>query len=230
MLFRSHKLTWDQFTKMEKGEFRKITKNQLRGIIGTIAELGRVDEKYATALEVAAGARLQSIVTEDDEAASTAIEFLKRNNIGRVRFLPLNKVHSYKPSAHALMISKKEGALGFAQDLVKFDSRYKDVFGNVFGDTVIMETLGKARQHLGKGRMVTLEGELLESGGALVGGSAPKTGIHFGTSERDDIDELINNVRKLETEKLQLASQLDDHGRDCHVGLRYEWDAWRQCL
>ena len=183
---------------------------QLRGIIGTIAELGRVDEKYATALEVAAGARLQSIVTEDDEAASTAIEFLKRNNIGRVRFLPINKVHSYKPSAHALIISKKEGALGFAQDLVKFDSRYKDVFGNVFGDTVIMETLGKARKHLGKGRMVTLEGELLESGGALVGGSAPKTGIHFGTSERDDIDELVNKVRALETEKLQLASQLGE--------------------
>ena len=183
---------------------------QLRGIIGTIAELGRVDEEYATALEVAAGARLQSIVTEDDGAAATAIEFLKRNNIGRVRFLPLNKVHSYKPSAHALMISNKESAIGFAQDLVKFDPRYKDVFGNVFGDTVIMESLGKARQYLGKGRMVTLEGELLEAGGALVGGSAPRTGIHFGTAERDDIDELANNVRALETEKLQLSSQVGE--------------------
>ena len=183
---------------------------ELRGIIGTIAELGRVDKKYATALEVAAGARLQSIVTEDDSAAATAIEFLKRNNIGRVRFLPINKVHSYKPSAHALIISKKEGAIGFAQDLVKFDSRYKDVFGNVFGDTVIMESLANARQHLGKGRMVTLEGELLESGGALVGGSTPKTGIHFGTSERGNIDELANKVRKLETEKLQLSSHLGE--------------------
>ena len=183
---------------------------QLRGIVGTIAELGIVDEKYATALEVAAGARMQSIVTEDDGAAATAIEFLKRNNIGRVRFLPLNKVHSYKPSAHALMISKKDGAIGFAQDLVKFDPRYKDVFGNVFGDTVIMENLRVARLHLGKGRMVTLEGELLEAGGALVGGAAPRTGIHFGTSEREDIDELANSVRALETEKLQFASQLGE--------------------
>ena len=183
---------------------------QLRGIIGTIAELGRVDEKYATALEVAAGARLQSIVTEDDSAAAAAIDFLKKNNIGRVRFLPLNKVHSYKPSAHALLISKKEEALGFAQDLVKFDGRYKDVFGNVFGDTVIMKTLTEARRHLGKGRMVTLEGELLEAGGALVGGAAPRTGIHFGTSERNNIDELRNQIRSLETEKLLLSSQLGE--------------------
>ena len=198
------------YTKGVKALLQCRDERKLRGIIGTIAELGRVDEKYATALEVAAGARLQSIVTEDDEAAATAIEFLKRNNIGRVRFLPLNKVHSYKPSAHALLVSKKEGALGFAQDLVKFDSRYKDVFGNVFGDTVIMKTLGKAREYLGTSRMVTLEGELLESGGALVGGSAPRIGIHFGTSERDNIDELSNNIRKIETEKLQLSSQLGE--------------------
>ena len=198
------------YTKGVKALLQCRDERKLRGIIGTIAELGRVDGKYATALEVAAGARLQSIVTEDDEAAATAIDFLKRNNVGRVRFLPLNKVHSYKPSAHALLVSKKEGALGFAQDLVKFDSRYNDVFGNVFGDTVIMETLGKAREHLGTSRMVTLEGELLESGGALVGGSAPRIGIHFGTSERDNIDELADNIRKLETEKLQLSSQLGE--------------------
>ena len=73
-----------------------------------------------------------------------------------------------------------------------------------------MESLREARQHLGKGRMVTLEGELLEAGGALVGGSAPRTGIHFGTSERDDIDELANSVRALETEKLQLSSQVGE--------------------
>jgi len=185
-------------------------KGELRGIIGTIAELGRVDEKYATALETAAGARMQSIVTEDDSAAASAIDFLKRNNIGRVRFLPLNKVHSYKPSAHALLISKNEGALGFAQDLVKFDSRYGNVFGNVFGDTVIMDSLNRARKYLGKGRMVTLQGELLESGGALVGGSAPRTGVHFGKSERDDIDELTNDIRNLEAQKLQLSSELNE--------------------
>lgn len=185
-------------------------KGELRGIIGTIAELGRVDEKYATALETAAGARMQSIVTEDDSAAASAIDFLKRNNIGRVRFLPLNKVHSYKPSAHALLISKNEGALGFAQDLVKFDSRYGNVFGNVFGDTVIMDSLNRARKYLGKGRMVTLQGELLESGGALVGGSAPRTGVHFGKSERDDIDELTNDIRNLEAQKLQFSSELNE--------------------
>ena len=181
---------------------------KLDGIVGTIAELGRVDEKYATALEVAAGANLQSIVTENDEAAAKAINFLKTNRIGRVRFLPLNKVHSYKPRANALLISKKPGALGFAQDLVKFDRRYKDAFGNVFGDTVIMDTLTNARENLGKGRMVTLQGELLESGGALIGGAAPRSGIHFGTSERGDIDKLTSEIKSLDGEKLKLSSEI----------------------
>ena len=124
------------YAKGVKAVLQCRDEGKLKGIIGTIAELGRVDEEYATALEVAAGARLQSIVTENDMAAAEAIQFLKRNNIGRVRFLPLNKIHTYKPSAHALLIAKKDGAIGFAQDLVKFDSRYKDAFGNVFGDTV----------------------------------------------------------------------------------------------
>ena len=198
------------YAKGVKAVLQCRDEGKLKGIIGTIAELGRVDEEYATALEVAAGARLQSIVTENDMAAAEAIQFLKRNNIGRVRFLPLNKIHSYKPSAHALLISKKDGAIGFAQDLVKFDSRYKDAFGNVFGDTVIMESLNDAREHLGKGRMVTLQGELLEGGGALVGGATPRTGIHFGTSDRDDIDELTASIRKLEAEKLQISAELGE--------------------
>ena len=202
------------YTKGVKALLECRDKGELRGIIGTIAELGRVDEQYSTALEVAAGARMQSIVTEDDSAATAAIDFLKRNNIGRVRFLPLNKVHSYRPSAHALLISKKDGALGFAQDLVEFDSQYSNVFGNVFGDTVIMNSLNLARKYLGKGRMVTLQGEVLENGGALVGGAAPRTGIHFGTSERGDIDELSNGIRNFEAEKLQLSSELHEIIRD----------------
>ena len=159
---------------------------------------------------MAAGARLQSIVTENDRAAADAIEFLKRNNIGRVRFLPLNRIHSYKPSAAAILISKKTSAIGFAQDLVKFDSRYKDAFGNVFGDTVIMDSLSNARKYLGKGRMVTLQGEVLESGGALVGGSAPRTGVGFGTVDRTEIDGLSAEIGNLDAEKLQKSSALGE--------------------
>ena len=187
---------------------------KLSGIIGTVAELGRVDKEYATALEVAAGARLQSIVTENDRAAAEAIEFLKRNNIGRVRFLPLNKIHSYKPSAAAILISKKPGAVGFAQNLVKFDPRYKDAFGNVFGDTVIIDSLSNARRHLGKGRMVTLQGELLESGGALVGGAAPRTGISFGTEDRTEIDNLTAKIGNLDASMNHIFNEKGSNDAD----------------
>ena len=178
----------------------------LPGIVGTIAELGRVDEEHALALEVAAGGRMQSVVVEDDAAAGTAIEFLKQRRLGRVRFLPLNKLRRYRPRANALLLLKQPGAIGFAQELVQFDPRYADAFGNVFGDTVIMHSLREARTLLGKGRMVTLEGELLEPGGAMTGGSSPRARVHFATGDRATLDELATLVKVAQAHNLELGA------------------------
>ncbi|MEC9336808.1 MAG: hypothetical protein VYC68_04825, partial [Candidatus Thermoplasmatota archaeon] len=178
----------------------------LPGVVGTIAELGRVDEEHALALEVAAGGRMQSVVVEDDAAAETAIEFLKQRRLGRVRFLPLNKLRRYRPRANALLLLKQPGAIGFAQELVQFDSRYADAFGNVFGDTVIMRSLREARTLLGKGRMVTLEGELLEPGGAMTGGSSPRARVHFATGDRATLDELATGVKVAQARNLELGA------------------------
>ena len=178
----------------------------LPGIVGTIAELGRVDEEHALALEVAAGGRMQSVVVEDDAAAGTAIKFLKQRRLGRVRFLPLNKLRRYRPRANALLLLKQPGAIGFAQELVQFDPRYADAFGNVFGDTVIMHSLREARTLLGKGRMVTLEGELLEPGGAMTGGSSPRARVHFATGDRATLDELATLVKVAQAHNLELGA------------------------
>ena len=174
--------------------------------MGTVAELGRVDEEHALALEVAAGGRMQSVVVEDDAAAGTAIEFLKQRRLGRVRFLPLNKLRRYRPRANALLLLKQPGAVGFAQELVQFDPRYADAFGNIFGDTVIMRSLREARTLLGKGRMVTLEGELLEPGGAMTGGSPPRARVHFATGDRATLDELAARVKAAQARSLDLGA------------------------
>lgn len=149
-------------------------KGQLKGIHGTIAELGKVDSKNETALQVAAGPRLMSIVVEDDGAAAAAIEYLRTNNLGRAAFLPLNKMVRTNPRGKALLVIKDEQSMGFALDLVSYSKKYEAAFSYVFGDTLVMKDLQAARKHMGGVRLVTLKGDLIEAAGAMVGGSMRK--------------------------------------------------------
>ena len=97
----------------------------IQGIHGTIAELAQVDKKFETAVQVAAGQRMQSIVVNDDEVAARAIKFLQKENLGRATFLPLNKMITGKPRGKALMTVKDDSAHGFAIDLIKFKEDLK---------------------------------------------------------------------------------------------------------
>jgi len=181
----------------------------LRGICGTIAELAQVDEKYKASLEIAAGTRMQSIVVEDDNAAAQAIKFLSNNKLGRATFLPLNKMVVGKPRAKALLTVKDDKSHGFAFDLVKFNDRYKGAFWYVFGDTVIVDTLNDARRLMGGVRIVDLKGNLIEAGGAIIGGSLPKTRLSFGAVDRHKIDEinlkLIDSIKNQDVLSFELA-------------------------
>ncbi len=187
----------------------------LRGICGTIAELAQVDEKYKASLEIAAGTRMQSIVVEDDDAAAQAIKFLSNNKLGRATFLPLNKMVVGKPRAKALLTVKDDKSHGFAFDLVKFNDRYKGAFWYVFGDTVIVDTLNDARRLMGGVRIVDLKGNLIEAGGAIIGGSLPKTRLSFGAVDRHKLDEInlklndsIKNQDVLSSELVELKKEI----------------------
>ena len=164
--------------------------NELSGIHGTIAELASVEESYATALSIAAGARMQSIVVEDDSAAARAIGYLKDHRLGRATFLPLNKMYVGKPRAKPLLAVKDEASLGFALDLVDYSEQYASAFWYVFGDTVIVESLSDARRLMGGVRLVDLKGNLIEASGAIIGGSIPKTNLGFGNVDRSKLDSL----------------------------------------
>ncbi|MFP4608164.1 MAG: AAA family ATPase, partial [Candidatus Aenigmatarchaeota archaeon] len=122
-------------------------KGELDGIHGTIAELADVQDKYETALKVAAGGRMQSIVVDNDSVASKAIKYLKKNDAGRATFLPLNKMRSGRPRGKALRAVKDENAVDFAIELVDYDDEYENVFWYVFHDTVVMEDIDSAREH-----------------------------------------------------------------------------------
>jgi chromosome segregation protein len=178
----------------------------LPGVCGLVAQLGRVDPRYQLALETAAGARLGHLVVEDDSVAAAGIELLKQKRAGRATFLPLTKIQPGRFSPDSSLRSQR-GCIDYAFNLVDYEPRYRDIFAYVFGSTVVFERLEDARRHLGKYRIVTLEGELLETSGAMTGGSSnSRQTIHFGTVEAGESAE----ARELR-DRLQEIEQVLEH-------------------
>ena len=178
----------------------------LPGIYGTIAELGSVDQKYSTALGIAAGGRMQAVVVENDEDASRAISYLKQRNGGRATFLPLNKMDSRRPYKD---LSDREGVVGYAIDLIDFDPKFEPAFWYVFRDTLIVDTLTNARRMMGGLRMITLEGDVIEKSGAMVGGSKQRSNLSFAASEKDKLVKLAEKITEYDSRRATAIKKLD---------------------
>lgn len=181
-----------------------MRQKQLHGLHGTIAELGEVKEKYATALEVAAGARLQSVVADSDEDAARAIERLKKARAGRVTFLPLNKMRpgNLSPPPNG------QGVVDYALNLVQFNKKFLPAFWYVFRDTLVVQDLGTARRLMGKYRMVTLDGGIVERSGAMTGGYY-QSRLKFAADESKKLDEISIRLNHATAEREDLLEQLD---------------------
>ena len=181
-------------------------KGELKGIHGTVAELVNLDKKYETALSTTAGGRMQAIIVNDDACAEKAIKFLKTKKAGRAMFLPLTKMLPQRPRGKAMLAVK--GSLGFAIDLVKFDEKYRNAFGYVLGDTVVVQNLEEARERMGGVRLVTLDGELVEASGAMIGGMKERSLMKLGTADRGQLDIVAENLRKATLNADKLSEKL----------------------
>ncbi len=169
---------------------------------GTIADLGKAPAEYATALNIAAGNKLQFVVCDDDQVAADAIRYLKDERLGRVTFLPLNKL---KPPA--LPPLKEPGIIDYAVNLVEYDPKYDRAFAVALGATVVVDTLERARKLIGKYRMVTIEGELLDKSGAMTGGATKKPGGRgFGAAVDDEIIRIRAHLGELQAEAATLEA------------------------
>src|SRR3989344_3238479 len=169
----------------------KILKSGIKGIYSTVSDLGEVDNKYSLALEVAAGSRIKSIVVEDDLVAAKCIKYLKDNRLGVATFLPLNKIKGKQASESAKKLAGETGVHGFATDLVNFNPKFKNVFSYVFGPTLVVDKIETARKiGVGTERMVTMEGDLIEVSGAMVGGHRMKK---TGSFRQMDFSEKIKS-------------------------------------
>ncbi|MGQ4647428.1 chromosome segregation protein SMC [Lyngbya aestuarii] len=171
------------------------------GVCGLVAQLGRVEPRYQLALETSAGQRLGHLVVEDDGVAAAGIELLKQKRAGRATFLPLNKIQPPR-FTETVALRYARGFVDYAVNLIEHELRYEKIFAYVFGSTVVFETLNDARHYLGKHRIVTLEGEILESSGAMSGGSrSQRSGLHFGTSDATESSEMAalkNRLQEIE--------------------------------
>ncbi|MEE9237576.1 MAG: chromosome segregation protein SMC [Thermoplasmata archaeon] len=178
----------------------------LEGIRGTVAELARVEPEHEVALNVAAGARMQAIVVDDDAVASSAIEHLKSKKLGRAIFLPLNKMLPGRPRGRALLAVKE--AIGFAIDLVSFEDEYRNAFWYVFGATVVVKNLAHARRLMGGVRLVTLDGQLVEASGAMVGGQVGEALLRFGQVAEGRLVDVGKKLKKASEELKKVNDRL----------------------
>ncbi|MEA2034675.1 MAG: chromosome segregation protein SMC [Euryarchaeota archaeon] len=182
---------------------------EMDGVYGTVAQLGRVPVEYSTALDIAAGGRLKNVVVENDSVATFTIRYLKEKRLGRVTFLPLNKlkVTELKPLNESKIID-------YAVNLVDCDPLFDIVFRHVFGSTVVVGTLDDARRMIGRYRMITLEGELLERSGAMTGGAQKKKVSGFGVSVGDEVNKLRHEIAGLEGEAAELQSAVERYTKE----------------
>jgi len=179
------------------------------GIHGTISSVVRIPKEYETAVEVAAGYRLQNIVVDDTKIATECIDFLKREKIGRATFLPLNRIRPRGLDREQKNLLKKPGVVGLLADLVKFDPKYSSAINYVFGDTILVENLGVARQiGIGRVRMVTLDGDLAEKSGAMIGGYYAKK-VEFSGGVGGDIDQYEKSKKDLGEEIVFLNIEIE---------------------
>ncbi|MBU5689771.1 MAG: AAA family ATPase [Candidatus Aenigmarchaeota archaeon] len=203
-----------------------------KGVYGVISNLIQVPSEYEIAVEVAGGQRLQNIVVEDTLVATECINYLKREKIGRATFLPLNKIKSKKLSPEQRQLLKKPGVIGLITDVIDFDRKFISAIEHVFGDTIIVENLGVARDiGIGSIRMVTLDGDLIETSGAMIGGFYEKKEllgpekeiseymqakkdlaeeINFLRVEIDQINKKIDELKSIEEKENKEISGLDE--------------------
>ena len=190
-------------------------KNRLGGIVGAVSEHLTFDVRYRTALEIALGASSQHIIVEDEQAATKAIDFLKRNRAGRATFLPLTTIKARSISGqNQEVIASSPGFLGMADELVTFDAKLDAIFKNLLATTAIFDTVEHARDAARKVRyqvrMVTLDGTELRTGGSYAGGANRQNNSIFIKPELEQLQKEIAQEEKLlsqEEEKLKTVQE-----------------------
>jgi len=189
----------------------------LHGVHGAVAELVTVPAKYEIAIETAMGGALQHIVVDDEARAREAIAYLKQRQQGRATFLPLDVIRGRSiPESERRQMEAEAGFVGVAVDLVEFAPRYREIMHSLLGAVVVAETLEKANRIAARGqyryRVVTLDGDVVNPGGSMTGGSLQKKTSSLLGRQRQ-IDELGKEIEAARGQLEAAAAQADEQKR-----------------
>ena len=214
-------------TEKEKEGYIKSVKSLLKdcenikelgkGMHGVLANIIEVPEQYQTAIEMCLGASLQNIVTETEEDAKKLVEHLRKNNLGRASFLPITSVRGRKLDK---IKGHEKGVIGIASDLVKYDKKYEQIIINLLGRTVVVDNMDTAikvaKQNGYTFRIITIQGDVINSSGAITGGSVAKKTVNILGRGREieklekEITNLKNKIEAKIKEKEQYEESIED--------------------
>jgi chromosome segregation protein len=205
---KSSRLKFLQETEREKEGYNRTVKSLLlecdknaelkKGMYGALSSLIRSPKEYETAIEMALGASLQNIVTENEEDAKKLVEHLRKNNLGRATFLPITSVSGKK--LDKINSSGVSGVIGIASDLIKVDKKYENIIANLLGRTVIVDDMDNAiklaKQNKYSFKIVTLKGDIINPSGGITGGSVQTKTVNILGRARE-IEELEKNLKQI---------------------------------
>lgn len=204
--------TYDGFQKTVKNILMACQTNSAIGerVCGVVAELIEVPKEYEVAIETALGASLQHIVTHNEENAKYIIEFLRQRRLGRATFLPISSIKGRDLNNQEKMALNMEGCLGRGVDLIGFDPKFENIFNNLLGRVIVTKNLDQAiaiaKRFSYSFRIVTLEGDLVNTGGSMTGGSLNRRNVGIIGRGRE-IDALKGRISQLVKEMESSSAQ-----------------------
>ncbi|TBL77697.1 chromosome segregation protein SMC [Paenibacillus thalictri] len=202
---------YDGFILGVKEVLKAKNRRELHGIHGAVAELVKVPAEYETAMETALGGALQHVVVNNEANGREAIAFLKKRQLGRATFLPLDVIRGRAVAEHEKkQVTAAPGFIGIAVDLVKYDEQYEQIVSSLLGNVIIASTLEDANRIAAKVqyryRVVTLEGDVVNPGGSMTGGSQQQKKTSLLSRQRQ-IEEMDKEIAVSESQLRQLKEK-----------------------
>ena len=212
-VFKAMERDFESYNRSVKQVMQEAQRGSLRNIHGPVSRLIRTDDEYTVAIEIALGAAMQQIVVGNEQDGKAAISYLKRTGSGRATFLPLTTIRGKRLNENGL--EKSRGFIGIASELVECDAKYQQIVENLLGRTVIVQDLdcaiAMANKFNNSFKIVTLDGQIMNPGGSMTGGSTNKeAGI---LSRANELKKLAQQEQELQSVIADVESQLQEAQR-----------------
>ena len=198
------------YSKSVKLIMQESARGAIRNIHGTVGSLLKTGDKYTAAIETALGGAIQNIIVDSEDDGKSAINYLKRRDAGRATFLPVSTIRGNTLTEKG--IENEQGFEGVALDLVEFDAKYAGIYASLLGRVVITDNLNNAvnaaRRHGYRFRIVTLDGQVVNTGGSMTGGSlASNVGV---LSRANELEQLAERIDTLSTSRQEAEHEYSE--------------------